>query len=218
MEILKTVIDMLLHMDEYMKLIIQQYGALTYAILFVVIFIETGVVIFPFLPGDSLIFAAGTFAAIGEFNPWLLFLLLSFAAVLGDTANYSIGNRVGEKAYNSKWIKKEYIDKTHAFFQKHGGKTIFLARFVPIVRTFAPFVAGMGEMSYKYFISYNVVGGITWVGIFLSLGYFFGNLPFVQKNFEVVIIAIVLISVLPAIFEWWKEKQNKNTSSVEQVN
>lgn len=207
MELIKTMIDMLLHMDEYMKLIIQQFGTLTYAILFVVIFIETGVVIMPFLPGDSLLFAAGTFAAIGDLNPWVLFGLLAVAAVLGDTANYWIGHRIGERAYNTRWIKKEYLDRTHAFFQKHGGKTIFLARFVPIVRTFAPFVAGMGEMSYRYFLSYNVFGGVVWVGLFVFLGYFFGNLPFVQKNFELVIIAIVLISVLPAVFEWLKAKR-----------
>ena len=213
MTVLKTLVDMLLHMDEYMKQIIQQYGSLTYAILFVVIFIETGVVILPFLPGDSLLFAAGTFAAFGDFNPWVLFGLLATAAVLGDTVNYSIGHKLGERAYNSRFVKKEYLDRTHAFFQKHGGKTIFLARFVPIVRTFAPFVAGMGEMSYKYFITYNLVGGITWVGLFVSLGYFFGTMELVQKNFETVIIAIVFISILPAIYEWWKDKQEHNNKA-----
>jgi membrane-associated protein len=200
-------LDMLLHMDEYMAQIIQQYGALTYGILFVVIFIETGVVIMPFLPGDSLLFAAGTFAALGDLNPWVLFGLLAVAAVLGDTVNYWIGHRVGERAYNTKWIKREYLDRTHAFFQKHGGKTIFLARFVPIVRTFAPFVAGMGEMSYGYFLSYNIFGGITWVALFTFLGYFFGNIPIIRANFELVIIGIVLVSGLPAVFEWWKAKQ-----------
>jgi len=209
MDFLKTIVDMLLHMDEYMKLIIQQYGALTYGILFVVIFVETGLVIMPFLPGDSLLFAAGTFAALGDLNPWALFGLLAVAAVLGDTVNYWIGHRLGERAYNSRWIKKEYLDKTHAFFQKHGGKTIFLARFVPIVRTFAPFVAGMGEMSYSYFISYNIIGGVTWVALFVFLGYFFGNLPIVQKNFEIVIIGIVFVSVLPAVFEWWKDRREQ---------
>jgi membrane-associated protein len=207
MEIIKLLIDMLLHMDEYMGQIINQFGALTYALLFVVIFIETGLVVTPFLPGDSLLFAAGTFAALGDLNPWYLFGLLAVAAVLGDTVNYWIGHRVGEGAYNTKWIKREYLDRTHAFFQKHGGKTIFLARFVPIVRTFAPFVAGMGEMSYGYFISYNVFGGIVWVGLFVFLGYFFGNIPFVRSNFEVVIIGIVIVSVLPAVFEWWKARQ-----------
>jgi membrane-associated protein len=202
-------LDMLLHMDEYMAQIINQFGTLTYALLFVVIFIETGLVVTPFLPGDSLLFAAGTFAALPEtgLNIWLLFVFMAIAAVAGDTANYWIGHRIGAGAYHSKWIKKEYLDRTHAFFQKHGGKTIFLARFVPIVRTFAPFVAGIGEMSYGYFISYNIFGGITWVGIFLSLGYFFGNLEIVRQNFELVIIAIVLISVTPAIWEWWKARQ-----------
>ncbi len=203
----KLLVDMLLHMDEYLAEIIRQYGVYTYALLFVVIFVETGVVIMPFLPGDSLLFAAGTFAALGDLNPWLLFALLATAAVLGDTANYWIGHRLGGRAYNSRWIKREYLDKTHAFFEKHGGKTIFLARFVPIVRTFAPFVAGMGEMTYGYFLSYNVVGGITWVGIFVFLGYFFGNIPFVRNNFEVVIIGIVLVSVLPAVWEWWKARK-----------
>jgi len=207
MELIKLGIDMLLHMDEYMAQIINQFGALTYALLFIVIFIETGLVVTPFLPGDSLLFAAGTFAALGDLNPWYLFGLLAVAAVLGDTVNYWIGHRVGERAYNTKWIKREYLDRTHAFFQKHGGKTIFLARFVPIVRTFAPFVAGMGEMSYGYFISYNVFGGIVWVGLFVFLGYFFGNIPFVRNNFEIVIIGIVFVSVLPAVFEWWKAKQ-----------
>jgi len=207
MDLIKLGLDMLLHMDEYMAQIINQFGTLTYALLFVVIFIETGLVVTPFLPGDSLLFAAGTFAALGDLNPFYLFGLLAVAAVLGDTVNYWIGHRVGERAYNTKWIKREYLDRTHAFFQKHGGKTIFLARFVPIVRTFAPFVAGMGEMSYGYFISYNVFGGIIWVALFVFLGYFFGNIPFVRNNFEMVIIGIVLVSVLPAVFEWWKAKQ-----------
>jgi len=216
MELIKLGIDMLLHMDEYMAQIINQFGALTYALLFVVIFIETGLVVTPFLPGDSLLFAAGTFAALGDLNPWYLFGLLAVAAVLGDTVNYWIGHRVGERAYNTKWIKREYLDRTHAFFEKHGGKTIFLARFVPIVRTFAPFVAGMGEMTYGYFISYNVFGGIVWVGLFVFLGYFFGNIPFVRNNFEIVIIGIVLVSVLPAVFEWWKAKQEaKHTTKTE---
>jgi membrane-associated protein len=213
MEFVTFLINLFLHLDECLDTIITQYGAWTYGILFLVIFVETGLVIMPFLPGDSLLFAAGTFAALGSLNLWSLLGLLMVAAVLGDTVNYSIGHYLGERAYNIKWIKKEYLDKTHAFFEKHGGIAIFLARFVPIVRTFAPFVAGIGKMSYGYFITYNFVGGITWVALFTFAGYFFGNIPFVQKNFEFVIVAIILISVLPMVFEWWKArreaKQNK---------
>ena len=207
MQILKNMFDLFLHLNEYLAQIITQYGAWTYGILFVVIFVETGLVIMPFLPGDSLLFAAGTFAALGSLNIWFLLGLLMFAAVLGDTVNYSIGHYLGERAYNIKWIKKEYIDKTHAFFERHGGKAIFLARFVPIVRTFAPFVAGIGKMSYGYFITYNFVGGVTWVALFTLTGYFFGNIPFVQKNFEFVIVAIILISVLPMAYEWLKSRR-----------
>ncbi len=207
MEQLKFFIDLFLHLDEYMAGIIQQYGTWTYAILFGVIFMETGFVVTPFLPGDSLLFAAGTFAGLGSLNVWLLIILLIIAAILGDTVNYWIGHYMGDRAYNVKWIKKEYLDRTHAFFEKHGGKTIFLARFVPIVRTFAPFVAGMGRMSYGYFFSYNVFGGIVWVLTFTLLGYFFGNLEFVKRNFELVIIAIILISVLPAVYEAMKARR-----------
>jgi len=204
---LDFLIDLFLHLDEYLAGIITTYGAWTYGILFVVIFVETGLVIMPFLPGDSLLFAAGTFAALGSLNVWSLVGLLFIAAVLGDAVNYSIGHYLGERAYNIKWIKKEYLDKTHAFFEKHGGKAIFLARFVPIVRTFAPFVAGIGKMSYRYFATYNVVGAAVWVFTFTLMGYFFGNLEFVKKNFELVIIAIIFISVLPMFFEWWKARR-----------
>jgi membrane-associated protein len=206
MDILSNMIDLFLHMDEYLAQIIATYGAWTYAILFTIIFVETGLVIMPFLPGDSLLFAAGTFAALGSLNIWFLLLLLSAAAIIGDTVNYSIGHYLGERAYNIKWIKKEYLEKTHAFFEKHGGKAIFLARFVPIVRTFAPFVAGIGKMNYGYFITYNFVGGITWVLIFTLAGYFFGTIPFVQENFELVIVVIVLISAVPVAFEWIKAR------------
>ncbi len=207
MEFLKGLLDLFLHLDEYLAQIITDYGMWTYGILFAVIFVETGLVIMPFLPGDSLLFAAGTFAALGSLNIWALIGLLIAAAFLGDTVNYSIGHYLGDRAYNIKWIKREYLDKTHAFFEKHGGKAIFLARFVPIVRTFAPFVAGIGKMSYGYFITYNIVGGVTWVLLFTLAGYLFGNIPFVKENFEYVIIVIILISVLPMVYEWLKAKR-----------
>ena len=210
MEILTYLIDLFLHLDEHLANIIGQYGTWTYAILFVVVFMETGFVVTPFLPGDSLLFAAGTFASpvMGEaLNVYLLVGLLIVAAILGDTVNYWIGHFIGEKAYDSRWVKKEYIERTQAFFAKHGGKTIFLARFVPIIRTFAPFVAGVGKMSYGYFISYNFIGAFVWVPLFTFAGYFFGNMPFVQKNFEFVIIAIILISLIPVFYEAWKARQ-----------
>jgi len=208
MDWILNLINFILHVDTYLNDFITRYGAWTYGLLFIVIFMETGFVVTPFLPGDSLIFAAATFAARGALNPWLLFILLSIAAVAGDTANYWIGHAVGAKAYTGevKWIKKEYMDRTHVFFEKHGGATIFLARFVPIIRTFAPFVAGVSEMSYGHFITWNFVGGVTWVATFTLLGYFFGNIPFVQDNFELVIIAIVLISFIPAVTEGLKAR------------
>ena len=207
MDTIRFLIDFFLHLDTYLSQIISQYGVWTYAILFFVIFMETGFVVTPFLPGDSLLFAAGTFASLGALNVWLLTGLLMVAAVLGDTVNYWIGHTLGDRAYNIKWIKREYLDKTHAFFEKHGGKTIFLARFVPIVRTFAPFVAGIGKMSYGYFITYNLVGGVVWVALFTFAGYFFGNIPFVKKNFEFVILAILLISVVPIFYEALKARR-----------
>jgi membrane-associated protein len=207
MEQIQFLIDLFLHLDEHLANIINQYGTWTYAILFLIIFMETGFVVTPFLPGDSLLFAAGTLAPLSGLNIWLIIVLLIIAAIAGDTVNYWIGHYLGERAYNIKWIKKEYLDRTHAFFEKHGGKTIFLARFVPIVRTFAPFVAGMGKMSYGYFFYYNVFGGIVWVVLFTLLGFFFGNIPFVKANFELVIIAIIFVSVVPAVWEAWKARQ-----------
>ena len=206
MEFITFLIDLFLHIDEHLATIINQYGTWTYALLFLVIFLETGFVVTPFLPGDSLLFAAGTFASLGSLNLLPLLGLLMFAAVLGDTVNYWIGHALGDRAYQIKWVRKDYLDRTHAFFEKHGGKTIFLARFVPIVRTFAPFVAGIGRMSYGYFISYNIFGGIFWVALFTLAGYFFGKIPFVRRNFEFVIIAIILISVMPILYEWLKAK------------
>lgn len=219
-ELLKFGIDFILHIDAHLAEIIQAAGIWSYLVLFVIIFIETGVVIMPFLPGDSLLFAAGALSSITIIDPLILFFVVAFAAVLGDTCNYWIGHTIGPRVFsmNSRFLKKEYLDKTQAFYEKHGGKTIFLARFVPIIRTFAPFVAGVGQMRYRYFITYNVVGGIVWTGTFISLGYFFGNLPFVERNFSLVVIAIILISVMPAVIEVLRERgkseQNKAISEV----
>lgn len=192
-------IDFILHIDVHLGELIGQYGLLTYAILFVIIFIETGFVFTPFLPGDSLLFAAGAFSALGSFNPGLLLIILIAAAIGGDTVNYWIGHFFGEKIIaNPKLpLKKEHIVKTKAFFDKYGPKTIVLARFVPIVRTFAPFVAGIGKMQYGKFISYNVLGGVAWVILFTLAGYWFGNMPAVKHNFSLIIMGIILISVLP---------------------
>jgi len=208
MDFISSVIDFILHLDKHLNEIIQTYGIWTYLLLFLIIFMETGLVITPFLPGDSLIFAAGAFAAQGSLNVFVLFILLSLAAILGDTVNYWIGHYIGPKAFsgNVRFLKKEYLDRTHAFYEKHGGKTIILARFIPIIRTFAPFVAGIGAMTYSHFIVYNVVGGVLWVGLFTFGGYFFGNLPFVKDNFIIVIITIIFISVLPAVVEVVRER------------
>ncbi len=209
MQLILKAIDFILHIDVYLSDIIIRFGAWTYGLLFFIIFMETGFVVTPFLPGNSLLFAAGTFAALGALNPWLIFVLMSIAAIAGDTVNYWVGHAIGERAFTGeiKWLKKEYLDRTHAFFEKHGGKTIFLARFVPIVRTFAPFVAGVSEMTYGYFISYNIFGGITWVALFTFAGYFFGNIPLVRNNFEIVIVVIILISLVPMFIEWLKARR-----------
>ncbi len=202
-----NIADFLLHLDKYIGAMIQNYGTFTYFILFLIIFAETGLVIAPFLPGDSLIFVVGAFAAKGYLNVLFLFIILVCAAILGDTLNYGIGNYFGNKFKKSGLIKREHIQKTEMFYEKYGGKTIIIARFLPIVRTVAPFVAGIGKMRYRDFFFYNVVGGILWVGIFLFGGYIFGGIPFVQENLTIIVIVIVLSSVVPPAVEYLRRKR-----------
>lgn len=209
MNVLTYFIDIFLHLDKYLGVVINNYGFETYLILFLIIFLETGLVVTPFLPGDSLIFAAATFSAMGMLNIYVLIVVLMFAAILGDTANYEIGRVFGNKLIkigNGKLIKKEHLDKTNKFYEKHGGKTIIFARFIPIVRTLAPFVAGIGKMHYRNFISFNALGGICWVLLVSGLGYFFGNIQAVKNNFTIVIMAIILISIMPAVIAFIKSK------------
>lgn len=196
-------LDFIIHIDEHIGTFIQTYGSFTYVILFLIIFLETGLVIAPFLPGDSLLFVTGAFAAQGVIDIFYLFILLSLAAIIGDSVNYYIGNVFGERIFrNSRFFKKEYLEKTEQFYHKHGGKTIIFARFIPIVRTFAPFVAGIGKMRYRRFAAYNVLGGIAWVAIFLLGGYYFGTIPVVQENLTFFIILIIIISILPPLIEY----------------
>ncbi len=206
------VIDFLMNVDKYIVVLLNNYGIWANVIMFLVIFAETGLVILPFLPGDSLLFVVGTFAAKDGFNIFIIYPLLLLAAVLGDSLNYYIGHKIGRKAFNSKavpFINHEQLEKTELFYEKHGGKTIILARFIPIVRTFAPFVAGVGKMNYKEFISYNLAGGFLWVTLFIFGGYFFGNIPVVKNNFEYVVIAIVVLSVVPPLYEYIITKKRK---------
>jgi membrane-associated protein len=209
MEIISWFVDLLLHLDDHLAEIIGQYGTWTYLILFLIVFAETGLVVTPFLPGDSLLFAAGTFAGMGALDPWLLFILLAVAGIAGDTVNYWVGRWVGPRAFsgNVRWLRKDYLDRTEQFYEKHGGKTIVLARFIPIVRTFAPFVAGVGHMHYGRFLAYNVGGAIVWVGLFVLAGYLFGNIPVVRDNFTAVIMAIIVISVLPVLGEGFRARR-----------
>ena len=209
MELVKAIISFILHIDTHLGEIISQYGPWAYVLLFLIIFAETGLVFTPFLPGDSLLFAAGAFSALGSFSLMPLLMLLWLAAFLGDTANYWIGHFFGEKILANPRIpiNQEHIDKTQKFYDKHGGKTIILARFVPIVRTFAPFVAGVGKMNYGNFVTYNAIGGALWVLLFTLAGYFFGNIPAVKHNFSVVILAIIGISVLPMVWEVIKNRK-----------
>jgi membrane-associated protein len=216
MELIGALIDFVLHVDVHLKQILDTFGAWTYLILFLIVFCETGLVVTPFLPGDSLLFAAGSFAALGSLNPWWLMLLLSVAAIAGDTVNYWVGHRVGPQIFwreTRSFIKKEHLYRTQEFYERHGGKTIVLARFVPIIRTFAPFVAGIGKMHYGRFLTYNVCGGLAWIVIFVLAGYFFGNLTFVRKRFTLVILAIIVLSVMPMVVEYARHRVRLRRSS-----
>jgi membrane-associated protein len=219
MEWITFFVDVFLHLDKHLGDVIRDYGTWTYLILFVIIFCETGLVVTPFLPGDSLLFAAGAFASpsVAAFNPLWLFLLLSAAAIAGDTVNYWLGALVGPRAFsgNIRFLKKEHLDRTHAFYEKYGGKTIIIARFVPIVRTFAPFVAGIGAMNYAKFIVYNIIGGVAWVAICMFAGYLFGTMEFVKNNFSLVIVAIVLISVMPMAVEYLRARKHATSDASE---
>lgn len=211
---MSNLIDYVLHIDKYITIIVQNYGNWVYLLLFIIVFFETGLVVMPFLPGDSLLFAAGAFASKGSLNVGALYFIFVAAAFLGDTVNYHIGYYIGPKAFktNSKLLKKEYLDRTHKFYEKHGGRTIILARFIPIIRTFAPFVAGMGKMGYLKFISYNLIGSVFWVALAVFGGYFFGNIPFIKNNFSIVVYVIIIISVLPGILVLLKRtKKDKST-------
>lgn len=213
MSIFQWIINFLLHMDQQLPVIIQNLGGWTYLLLFMVIFIETGLVILPFLPGDSLLFTTGAVAALpaSQLNPVLVYGIMATAAVLGDTNNYWIGHYLGPKVFSGRyrWIKKEYLQRTENFYQRHGRKTIFLARFVPIVRSFAPFVAGIGRMTYTHFISYNIFGGIIWTGLLIGIGYFFGNTPVVRTHFSLFVLVIIIVSTIPVFIEFYKEKHRK---------
>ncbi len=209
MDLLKQAVEFILHIDVHLQVMCASYGMWVYAILFVIVFCETGFVVTPFLPGDSMLFAIGALSAIGALDPWIASSVLIVAAVGGDTANYWIGHYVGPKVFHeegSRFLNKEYLQRTHAFYEKHGGKTIIIARFLPIIRTFAPFVAGIGEMSYKRFILFNVVGGVMWVVLGVGAGFFFGNIPVVKSNFSLVIIALVLIPGIPSVVEFVRIK------------
>ena len=209
-EFMTNPIDFILHVDKYIGLILQDYGILAYFILFLIIFCETGLVITPFLPGDSLIFVIGAFAAKGYIDIFAIFIVMVLAAILGDTINYSIGNFFGEKVFSkSRLFKKEYLEKTKKFYERHGDKTIILARFVPIVRTFAPFIAGVGKMNYFRFLVYNIIGGIAWVAIFLFSGFFFGEIPIIEKNLTIFVLIIIFISILPPIIGYIGNKRKR---------
>ncbi|MBI2043444.1 VTT domain-containing protein [Candidatus Pacearchaeota archaeon] len=201
------IIDFILHIDKYIGIFMENYGLLTYLILFAIIFLETGLVFTPLLPGDSLLFVSGTLAASGSINILLLFFILSIAAILGDSVNYWMGNYLGKKISSKRFVRKEYLQRTRDFYDKYGVKTIIIARFIPIVRTFAPFIAGIGKMNYSRFLVFNVVGGILWVGIFVFSGFFFGGIPLIEKNLNYVIILIIIISLIPVFLEFFRKKR-----------
>lgn len=210
MDLILQFIDIFIHLDRYISDILRIFGPWTYLIVFLIIFCETGLVVTPILPGDSLLFGLGAFAARGDLDPVLLFSLLSVAAVGGDTVNYAVGKYIGPRVFHvdtSRFFKREYLDRTHAFYERHGGKTIIIARFIPIIRTFAPFVAGIGTMTYRRFISYNVIGGVAWIATFVLGGYYFGNLSFVKRNFTLVIMAIIILSVMPGVIEYVRQRR-----------
>ncbi|WP_432323199.1 DedA family protein [Yersinia enterocolitica] len=212
MEFIRFVIDFILHIDVHLAELVAQYGVWVYGILFLILFCETGLVVTPFLPGDSLLFVAGALASLpsNDINVHIMVALMVTAAILGDAINYSIGRVFGEKLFSnpdSKIFRRSYLDKTHQFYEKHGGKAIILARFVPIIRTFAPFVAGMGKMFYRHFAAYNVIGALVWVLLFTYAGYWFGNMPFVQDNLKLLIVAIIVVSILPGVFEVWRHRR-----------
>jgi len=217
MEFISEIFSFFLHIDEELKALTAQYGVWTNVILFLIIFCETGLVVTPFLPGDSLLFATGAIAAdpASGLDPLFLYIILTIAAIIGDSVNYSIGRRYGVRIFewNLPFVKPEHLEKTNAFYAKHGAKMIVLARFAPIVRTYAPFVAGIANMDYKTFLTYNVAGGILWTTIFIWAGYFFGNLPFVQKNFELVALAIIILSVMPIVYEVWQDRKHKKVAA-----
>jgi membrane-associated protein len=211
MDLVKQLVDVFLHLDRHLAEVVRDYGTFTNVILFGIVFCETGLVVTPFLPGDSLLFTAGALAALGSLDVWVLFLTLALAAILGDTANYWIGKKIGPRAFDGsiRFLKQDHLRRTEAFYEKHGKKTIILARFVPIIRTFAPFVAGVGSMNYGVFLAYNVIGGALWVAICVFSGYFFGNIAAVKKNFSLVILAIIFVSTLPILWEAWKERRRR---------
>ncbi|ACY85249.1 DedA family protein [Edwardsiella piscicida] len=219
MEYLQWIVDFILHIDVHLAQLVAQYGVWIYGILFLILFCETGLVVTPFLPGDSLLFVAGALASLpsNDLNVHLMVLLMVIAAIVGDALNYTIGRLFGERLFSnphSRVFRRSYLDKTHAFYERHGGKTIILARFVPIVRTFAPFVAGMGHMSYRHFAAYNVIGALLWVLLFTYAGYLFGNVPVVQENLKLLIVAIIVVSILPGVIEIWRHRRQARRNKV----